>query len=1008
MKTAIPSVRSYPQMIFVLALLAVIICALFGPVFMPEVVHFSNDGPLGVQMAEWVRSPAALTGAWNDLNSIGINAAAFSPSISTALRLLVGPVGYAKFYAPFSLLLVGLGAWFFFNRLGLHRFACVLGALAAVLNGTFFSTACWGVAAQVITFSMNFIALGLVVSNKPDTPVTLRYARLALAGLAVGMGVLEGFDIGAIFSLFTAAFVVFAALNEGLPTVQRIMRGVSNVAIIAILAAFIAAQTIAAMVTTQIKGVAIAKQTARAGEKHFDWSAWDWATQWSLPKIETLGLLVPGLFGYRMDTPDGGEYWGKVGRDPAWDRYFAGGPLLPRSMLRVSSPGNTNLDTTVQVGPDGKVLLPLVGEVNVLGKKITQVEAELDELYAAKLPGQKVNIELVQPVGFLRYTGGGNYLGALVWLVALWAIAQALRGTASVFTPINRRYILFWAGVAVVALLLAYGRHAPFYQFFYALPYMSAIRNPTKFLHVFTWAMLVVFAYGAHGLSRSYLQSDATNLTAAIGSRFKNWWGTRKGFDRKWTTGLIVVSAASVVALLIYYSLQPELVSYLKETYRPGMQIDENSVRSLQQIAAFSVRQAGLFVLFLLAGAAVMIFIFSGVFAARRAKLGAALLGFVMVLDLARANHYWTVFWDYKYKYASNPVIELLKDKPYEGRVAILPLPLPGQLALFEQLYRIEWAQHHFPYYNIQSLDIVQMPRTPEDLAAFESAMAHRGVQETLHLVARRWQLTNTRYLLGYAGYRDALNEWLDPEQRRFDIAMRFDLALKPGVEQLSKLEDVTVVPATEGALALFEFKGALPRARLYSSWQVTTNDEVALQTIASPQFDPWQTVLVCTPLPAGVPDVATNQNTGTVEFLSYASKRLVLKTEARDSSVLLLNDKFDPAWQVYLDGKPTTLLRCNFIMRGVYVPPGSHTVEFRFEPHAKLLYVSLAAIALGIVLTGIIVRFEQGKSAVVTPPQTQPAASPPQKTRVEKPKKYNSDGKVRFGTGQCPGTTHG
>ena len=26
-----------------------------------------------------------------------------------------------------------------------------------------------------------------------------------------------------------------------------------------------------------------------------------------------------------MDTPDGGNYWGKGGRDPAWDRYFAAG-----------------------------------------------------------------------------------------------------------------------------------------------------------------------------------------------------------------------------------------------------------------------------------------------------------------------------------------------------------------------------------------------------------------------------------------------------------------------------------------------------------------------------------------------------------------------------------------------------------------------------------------------------------------------------------------------------------
>lgn len=962
MKTAVSTASSYPKIAIPFVLLIVVLCALFGPVFMPGIVHFSNDGPLGVQMSDWVRSVSGLTGAWNDLNSIGINSAAFPPSVSTLFRLLVGPVGYAKFYAPISLLLVGLGAWFFFNRLGLDKFACVLGALAAVLNGTFFSTACWGVASQVITFSMNFFALGLVVSNKPGTPVALRYARLVLAGFAVGMGVLEGFDIGAIFSLFTAAFIVFAALNEEVPTVQQFLRGVSHVLVVAVFAAVIAAHTIVALVSTQIKGVAIAKTAGSGAEKKFDLVNWDWATQWSLPKTETLGLFVPGLFGYRMDTPGGGEYWGGVGRDPAWDRYYAGGPIVPGNVLIVSYPENPSLNTNVWVDAEGKISLPMIGEITVAGKKLAELETYLTELYASRMPGLKVNVQLGRPVGFMRYTGGGNYLGAIVWLIVLWAIAQALRGNASVFTPVNRGYVLFWTAVSVIALLLAYGRHAPFYRFFYMLPYMSAIRNPTKFLHVFTFAMLVVFAYGVHGLSRYFLGAAPDILPAAIFSRVKSWWRTSKGFDREWSTGLVVLGAMAIVCLLVYNLLQPELVAYLKEHYRPDTTLDEASMRSIQAIAAFSVRQAGIFVLFLIAGITAMIFTFSGVFTGRRAKLGMVLLGLLMVLELGRAARYWTVFWDYRYKYASNAVIDMLRDKPYEHRVAILPLPLPPQLSLFEQLYRIEWAQHHFPYYNIQSLDIVQMPRMPEDLAAFENALAYRGAKENLPLIARRWQLTNTRYLLGAAAYLDVLNEWLDPEQRRFSIAMRFDLAIKPGVQNLSKFEDLTIVPATDGALALFDFKGALPRARLYSSWQLSTNDDVTLRTITSAEFDPWQTVVVCTPLPPTVPQIATNQNAGTAEFQTYSPKRIVFKTEAGEPSVLLLNDKFDPGWRVAVDGKPAQLLRCNFIMRGVYVPPGTHTVEFRFEPYATPLYVSLVAIVLCVGLIGVVIWLEKGK----------------------------------------------
>ena len=45
---------------------------------------------------------------------------------------------------------------------------------------------------------------------------------------------------------------------------------------------------------------------------------------------------------------------------------------------------------------------------------------------------------------------------------------------------------------------------------------------------------------------------------------------------------------------------------------------------------------------------------------------------------------------------------------------------------MVRHLYRIEWAQHHFPYYNIQSLDKIQMSRMPADLAAYEMALAPR------------------------------------------------------------------------------------------------------------------------------------------------------------------------------------------------------------------------------------------------------------------------------------------
>ena len=240
-------------------------------------------------------------------------------------------------------------------------------------------------------------------------------------------------------------------------------------------------------------------------------------------------------------------------------------------------------------------------------------------------------------------------------------------------------------------------------------------------------------------------------------------------------------------------------------------------------------------------------------------------------------------------------------------------------------------------------------------MKAFKEALAPRGDEATAPLMTREWQLTNTRYLLGPVGYLELMNQQLDPVLHRFRVVQRFEVMPKPGITQPTRLEELTAVPNDNGNYALIEFTGALPRAKLYSNWQVSTNDVANLKLMGDLNFDPAKTVLVSTP-EKGLPALATNENSGTVEFKSYQTKHIVFAANATAPSVLLLNDKFDPQWNVTVDGQPAELLRCNFIMRGVYLPTaGAHTVEFNFTLPHRPLYVTLTAIGFGLVLCGFL-----------------------------------------------------
>jgi hypothetical protein len=1071
--------------LLIAGLLALVLGLLFCRSFIPQDVVFSNDGPLGGLIAEQNQLPQTFTGLWADLNSIGSNAGAATLAISELLRTILGPLGYAKFLAPSALFILGLGAWAFFRALKFSQLAAILGALAAMLNSTYFADAGWGDATHEIAAGMDFLALALVVASTAETPWVVRWTRLALAGLCVGVNVMEGADIGALYSILIAAFVFFKSVADPEGTaLKKIAGGVSRVAVISVFAGFIAYQTVIGLVSYAVVGAVGTAQDEQTKAAH-----WDFATQWSEPKKETPGLFVPGLFGYKMDTPNnmmplfqnaykGGNNWGGVGRDPAIDRFydkvfegFSDKVFRPGDTVSINFPDNPAQNTNLDIDGDGNIILPLLRETNtVAGMSGFKLKQTIDQSYSSQgikgfveergdtvkiifpdNPAQNVALEIDEdgninlpllgqtkvaglsglklkesvdksyasrgiqasvesPGGTMRFTGGENYCGIMVVLVAFWAVAQSLRRRDSVFSATQRRHIWFWAAVILVCVPLSWGRFAPFFKIAYALPYFSTIRNPIKFLIFTSWAFVILFGYGVNALSRRHLEVPAGKFTS-LSAQLKSWWAKAGGFDRKWTFACAAGIGVSLLVWIIYASEKPALVRYLQT-------VGFGDTDTATEIAAFSIRQVGWFILLFAVAAGLLMLVIAGIFSGKRARLGGILLGAFLIFDLGRANLPYVCYWDYLQKYevgSLNPIETFLKDKPYEHRVAYgLPQPLatPGQFGLFGQLYGIEWTQHHFLYYNIQSLDIVQMPRMPADLAAyngtFQVGIKQDGsgnwviAPETFPRVTRLWELTNTRYLLGPAPLLDVFNSQFDPEQHRFRIIQRFNVLPKPGVavpdgispEQFANYlptEKVTAFPNTDGAYALFEFTGALPRAKLYSNWQVNTNDATVLTTLADTNFDPAKTVLISTPQ-ANLPDVATNENSGTVGFMRYdpenpalkgkkitlwneikfwkeagycyAPKDIMFDTKCDTASVLLLNDKFDPNWSVTVDGKPAELLRCNYIMRGVYLAPGNHAVEFTFTMPNKPLYVTLAAIATGLCLVGLLIFLQRRNPA--------------------------------------------
>ena len=139
----------------------------------------------------------------------------------------------------------------------------------------------------------------------------------------------------------------------------------------------------------------------------------------------------------------------------------------------------------------------------------------------------------------------------------------------------------------------------------------------------------------------------------------------------------------------------------------------------------------------------------------------------------------------------------------------------------------------HFQYYGVQTADIIQAPRIQALDDAFMNHFRPRDTEARggdLSCVARLWQLTSTRYLVGARNFEGQVNGAFARGKPEFVPRLGFDLGLRAdaNTNHLAP-DDFEAVANPSGRYAVFEYMAALPRASLFARWETTTHDAATL-----------------------------------------------------------------------------------------------------------------------------------------------------------------------------------
>jgi hypothetical protein len=183
-----------------------------------------------------------------------------------------------------------------------------------------------------------------------------------------------------------------------------------------------------------------------------------------------------------------------------------------------------------------------------------------------------------------------------------------------------------------------------------------------------------------------------------------------------------------------------------------------------------------------------------------------------------------------------------------------------------------------------------------------------------------------------------------DPRATAYDLLnARYLVSLSEMEFSDSEEADVPRLMGQQDGVWVYERPTALPAAWLVH--QVEVHDaEAILGRLNAPDFDPTSVVLLESSSPC---DLAEPVGVDEVQFNRRGNNRVEVTVNADTAGVLVLSQVSYPGWRAELDGEPVPLIQANYVLQGLCVPAGQHSVTLDFAPSSLRVGVGITSISL-------------------------------------------------------------
>ncbi len=256
----------------------------------------------------------------------------------------------------------------------------------------------------------------------------------------------------------------------------------------------------------------------------------------------------------------------------------------------------------------------------------------------------------------------------------------------------------------------------------------------------------------------------------------------------------------------------------------------------------------------------------------------------------------------------------------------------------------------------------VEKPYTPNQ--ADKQIMQDNGYYRVFNTTARLDQDSRTSY------FHKSLGGYHGAKMQRYQEIIEYHLT-QGNMDVINMLNTKYFISSNKQNKPVAQRNpGALGNAWFVNKVKMVPDADAEIKALNN--FDPSTEAIVDDRFEKNVKTSYTKDSIANISLEEYGLKKMIYKAKTSTKQLAVFSEIYYPkGWKAFIDGKEVPHVRVNYILRGLEIPKGEHTIIFKFEPASYYVgqKISLASsIIMVLFMLGVFVMegkkyFEQKES---------------------------------------------